>query len=355
MDSIFEEIYSGYESIVSIDGKDFLRSNPNTSFRGVIGVALTFNKPQRFIAEYPEIITNLKKKFDFKVELSVLKSYRIMSALGPTRGNEFMDEYFNEIKKYISEFTVFFTTIPSTKIPEIKKYGKDKGAVESKTPLDFLKELSSSYPHCCAWKLLKKDNITNKTLLLLDFFQGEVTRAWEQIRNNTHIKVGTDDTNPFIASADIFTKLVDNRLYDRKGGLRIQDIKACFTEDLKTNVVFLDDLNFIVPVRREKIDVKEILIHPSVFILKEGIESKSMENSSEKDIIEASPAFWRILNFSSKRNAYYKFFNARNDIKLVKEDDYFIYFGENGKRFAEWLKSLGHKIKMVGIEDLDNL
>lgn len=92
--------------------------------------------------------------------------------------------------------------------------------------MDFLKELSISYPHCCAWKLLRDNKFGDETLLLLDFFQGEVTRAWEEIKNNTQVKVGTDDTNPFIASADILTKLVDNRLYITKGGLRIQDIKG---------------------------------------------------------------------------------------------------------------------------------
>ena len=71
--------------------------------------------------------------------------------------------------------------------------------------------------------------------------------------------------------------------------------------------------------------------------------------------MEASPAFINILNFSSRRNAYYKFFDAKNDINLVKEWDYFIYFGEKGKNFASWLKSLGHKIILVGIGDLDNL
>ena len=355
MNSDLENFYSGYESIVSIDGKDFLRANNATSFRGVIGAALTFNKPQSFIAEYPEIMTKLKKKFNLKIDLSVLKSYRIMSTLGPVHGNEFMDEYFNEVKKYISEFTVFFTTIPSTKIPEIKKYGRDKGAVESKTPVDFLKELSSSYPHCCAWKMLKGNNVPGKSLLLLDFFQGEVTRAWDEIKSHTHIKIGTDDTNPFIASADILTKLVDNRLYNTRGKLRSVDIKACFSKDIEPRVVFLDDLEFIVPIRREKIDVQGLLMHPSVFVLKEGIDSKTMGDASEKDIIEASPAFPKILNFSSKLNAYYKFFNAKTDINLIKQGDYFIYFGENGKKAATWLKMLGYNINLVEIDNIGNL
>ena len=114
-------------------------------------------------------------------------------------------------------------------------------------------------------------------------------------------------------------------------------------------------LEFTVSIRRNKIDVQGTLMHPAVFLLKEEIDSKSMGNASEKDIIEASPAFINILNFSSRRNAYYKFFDAKNDINLVKEGDYFIYFGEKGKNFASWLKSLGHKIILVGIGDLDNL
>jgi hypothetical protein len=349
------DVYSGYTSIVSIDGKDFLRTNQTKSFRGVIGVALTFNRPRNFIEDYPNIMTKLKKDFNFETELDVLKSYRIMSSLGKERGNNFMNKYLEEIKKYLSEFTVFFTTIPSTKIPEIKKYGRDNGGVESKTPVDFLKELSSSYPHCCAWRLLKDSKFNSKTLLLLDFFQGEVTKAWDEIKNHSQIKVGTDDTNPFIASADILTKFVDNQLYTTKGGLRISDIKACFSKYMEPKVVFLDDLQFIVPIRREKIDVRQMLMHPSVFILKEGINSKTMGNVSEKDIIEASPAFQKILNFSYKRNAYYKFFNAQTDINLVKEGDYFIYLGEEGQKTGNYLKSLQYKINVLRIDDLDKV
>ncbi len=347
--------YSRYTSIVSIDGKDFLRTNQSNSFRGVIGVALTFNQPMNFIEDYPNIMAKLKKDFNFETELIVLKSYRIMSSLGKERGNNFMNKYLEQIKKYISELTVFYTTIPSTKIPEIKKYGRDKGGVESKTPVEFLKELSSSYPHCCAWKFWTDSKINSETLLLLDFFQGDFTKAWGEIKNHPQIKVGTDDTNPFIASADIVTKFVDNQLYTTKGGLRISDIKACLNEYMEPKVVFLDDLQFIVPIRRDKIDVREMLMHPSVFILKEGINSKTMGDVSEKDIIEVSPAFHKILNFSYKRNAYYKFFNAKSDINLVKEGDFFIYFGEEGQKTAEYLKSLQYKINILGINDLDSV
>ena len=78
-------------------------------------------------------------------------------------------------------------------------------------------------------------------------------------------------------------------------------------------------LEFTVSIRRNKIDVQWMLMYPTVFLLREEIECKSMGNASEREIIEAFPAFINILNFSSKRNAYYRFFNAKNDINLVKE------------------------------------
>ena len=351
MDSSADGIYSNYESVIAIDGKDFIRSNPKTSFRAVIGVAAKFCKPREFAEEYPKIIAKLKKDYNIDTELMVLKSYRIMSELGKSRGTDFMDEYFDAVNRYISEFTVYFTTIPSTKIPAVKKYGRDKGGVESMPPVEFLKELSNSYPHCCAWKNLRDNKIENGSLLLLDFFQGEITRAWDELKSFPHVRIGTDETNPFIATADILTKLVDNRLYVTKGGLNMQDIRACFKQR-EPKVVFLDDLEFIVPIRRDKIDFRRLLLHPAVFILKEGIESKTMGEATERNIIELSPAFQKILNFASSRNAYYKFFNAKTDMNLVRDGDYFVYFGENSMKSGIWLKALGYKINVVGINEL---
>lgn len=348
------EVYSKYDRIVAIDGKDFLRSNPVKSFRGVIGAAVEFSDPRTFIENYANIINDLKGEFEIKSKLNVLKSYRVMSELGKSKGNDFLDTYFEEVLRYISEITIYYTTIPSTKIPKINKYGRDRGGVESIPPVEFLKELSGPYPYCCAWKHLSSIKGNSPSLLLLDFFQGEVTLAWEEIKKASNIAVGTDDTNPFIATADIVTKIVDNRLYITKGRLFSEDILACFKQKM-IKVVFLDQLDYIVPIRRDKIDVQNLLVHPAVFVLKEGIDSKTMGEAPERNIIESSPAFETILNFASRHSGYYKFFNAKTDMGLIREGDYFVYFGGNGKNSGVWLNQLGFKVNVVSITEIKNL
>lgn len=346
--------YSKYDRIVAIDGKDFLRSNSTKSFRGVIGTAVEFSDPPIFIKKYEEIISDLKEKFGIKTKLNVLKSYRVMSELGRYQGNEFLDAYFEEVTPYISGITIYYTIIPSTKIPTINKYGRDRGGVKSVSPVEFLKELSSAYPHCCAWKYLSGANGNSSSLLMLDFFQGEVTPAWEQITKTSNIAVSTDDTNPFIATADIVTKIVDNRLYISRGKLFTDDILSCFKQKM-VSVDFIDQLEYIVPIRRDKMEVHKLLVHPAVFVLKEGLDNKTMGEASERNIIESSPAFESILNFAYRHNGYYKFFNAKTDMCLISEGDYFVYFGENGKKSGTYLTQLGFNVSIVSINEIKNL
>jgi hypothetical protein len=47
-------------------------------------------------------------------------------------------------------------------------------------------------------------------------------------------------------------------------------------------------LEFTVSTRRNKIDVQGMLMYPAIFVLKEEIDSESMGNASEREIIEAS-------------------------------------------------------------------
>ena len=341
--------YSTYNKVVAIDGKEFLRTNLNSNFRGVVGVAVIFERPIKFYENYGVILSNLKRDFSLFSDLRVLKSYRIMSTLGPNNGPKFMERFYNEVIQYVSKVFVFYTTIPSTKIPEIKKYGADRGGAETISPLEFLKELASSYPHCCAWKYIEKNGVSKNDLLLLDFFQGEFTNAWDGIMNEPSVRVGTDEANPFIATADIITKLIDQRLYDQNSHLYSRNIESCFP-DGKLNAIFLDDLYNIVPTRREKIDLKIKLLHPIIFVLKEGIDTSLVGKKREKEIIEGSPAFETIVNLTSQLNGYFKFFDANEDQKLISKGDYFVYMGDNGKKMSEYLLSLGYQINLLSID-----
>jgi hypothetical protein len=109
-----------------------------------------------------------------------------------------------------------------------------------------------------------------KTPIVLDFFQGELTEAWEQIRPLPNIQISLgDDCNCYVATADVIAKLVDYRLFARRKKLYVTDIKECFP-DFDIAVEFLDELRFIVPKTNQPIDISPKVIHPVIFILKEG-------------------------------------------------------------------------------------
>lgn len=347
--------YSNFDGVVAIDGKDFLRSNQKTSFRGVIGAAIVFEEQENFLTDYLyNWFPTLKEDYGIKSKLSVMKSYRILSELGQRKGNEFLEDCFNHIVSSASEISIYHTTIPSTKIPKVKKYWKDRGGIVEVAPVDYLKELQSAYSHTCAWRYVNDHGVEKDKLILIDFFQGEVTPAWEVVRRIPSFNVGADETNPFIAAADIVSKVVDNRLYKNHEFLNYEGIKTCFPEE-NVGIEFLDNLEFIVPMNRQKIDVSDYLLRPMVFVLKEGIETVVVGKVTESKMIENSPSFEDILNFASELGTQYKFFDANVDMKLIREGDYFIYFGKKGKGTVEYLQSLGYDVKGKHIKELKKL
>ena len=283
----------------------------------------------------------------------MLKSYKIDSALGRQQGHKLMEEMLDKLLKHF-EVTVYYTTIPSTKIPQVKKYGYYKSAVVQVPTIEFLKSLDGPYPHCCAWKYIMDNPGSLAFPILLDYFEGELTQAWEDVGHLPNVKVCFgDDCNCFVSMADIMTKIIDNRIFLNKKKLYLSDIEECF-QDISVKPVFIDELSYIVPKTNVPIDISLNAIHPLVFVLKEGIHQEVLGSTAkEHDMIETSPAMERILNFAFSINGGYKFFDAKHDPGLIRPNDYFVYFGKKGQETAEYLSNLGYQINIRGIKEIE--
>ena len=74
-------------------------------------------------------------------------------------------------------------------------------------------------------------------------------------------------------------------------------------------------------------------------------ESEIKENilKQENKFIENSPLWNKLLDFSFEIDSGIKYMSYDEDHKYIKNGDYFIYLGENGKREADHLKSLGYR------------
>jgi len=326
-------------------------------FRGCLGVAVKIKDRDSYWDEYDKTVAKLSKKYKLKRNRRILKSYAILSALGYPSGPNFLGEFFENIQTCIEYVDVYYTTIPSTKIPEIKKYGAHRTGVEIITPIEFLKELDATYPHCCTWGYARDHAEEATTPILIDHFQGELTEAWIQIRGLPTIKVyfAGDECNPFISTADIITKLVDIRLYRLKQKLYTDYIAGCLPKDILGRICFLDQLKVMSPISKEKIDVATKLAHPIIFVMKEGLYSDVVGSAKERDVLSTSPIMDEVMNKAFEIDGCVKVFDIDSDQSLIRKDDIFVYLGEKGMKTCAYLQNLQYDIRVVSAKELASI
>lgn len=333
------------EATVAIDGKEFLRP----AFRGVYGVAVRLDSGRKFKSLYDRTIDDLCKKYKLKRQFSVYKSFRVLSELGYPNGPNFIQDFFEQVKDSL-EIDAYYTTIPSTKVPKVQKYGAHRTAMEQISPVEFLKELSSSYPHCCAWRYVNDHVEDTMTPIMIDHFEGELTDAWRAIRSLPNIKIfpAGDECNCYISTADFITKLIDLSLYKSRMKLYVDGISKSLPKKLR-NIRFLDQLKFLAPISKEKIDISSKIAHPIVFLLKEGLYSEVVGPAKEKDVLWNSPLIARVLKMAYDLDGCAKSFDINIDQKLIRKGDIFIYLGPKGREMGKYLVKLGYEIKLIPV------
>lgn len=340
------------DKVVAIDAKDFIRKSSllGKPFKAPLGVAVKINNYSSFSVKYLDTIRQLKSQYGIVSSLKILKSYDILKRLHSS-GLEFMEKIVSSLTGEIDSTLVYYTIIPPKKIPKVKMYWGDKGGLEEVSPIEFIGQLSNYYPHICAWKYFKDNPAENDIPIFMDYFEGNITPAWEELQIREHLFVGSDSTNSAISFADILTKVIDYRLENQHKRLFMTDILDV-AKDLNAKTVFIDQLPQIAPKYKAKIDLNNKMIRPIIYILKEGMEKKETLFRPEGKMIEESPAMERILNFATDLGTYYKFYDPFLDQIKIRENDYFIYLGENGKKHANYLLTLGYKIIIKSIGDL---
>jgi hypothetical protein len=340
--------------MVGVDAKGFFRKGFRSTdgkysqFRAVMGTAVKVKDYAEFKDKFEKTLNILCKKYKVNRKQKILKSYDILSELGYPRGPNFLEKFFIELKPFLENITIFYTTIPSTKIPNIKKYGADKTGVEIIDPITFLKELEPTFPHLCTWQYVRLHGEDAMTPICVDYFEGELTDAWKQIRSLPNIKVypSGDRCNGAISVADIVTKLVDLRLYKNKEKLYITCIKDCFP-DYPIEVEFIDQLKFFIPSSRKRIDVSSKLAHPIIFVLKEGLDTGIIGNAKERDVIASSPLMDKVLDKAYEIDGCTKFFDVNRDQKLIKPGDFFLCLGDKSLETAKYMQNLGYPITVL--------
>lgn len=340
-----------YISCMSADSKLLERGNAPHFFRACLGTCLGFAKPSEFPERYNENLETICKKYGIKRERSILKSYDLAKECSDDR-----DKYMN----ILSEFTAFlgannvhinitYTSFVLAKLPQgITKYGSGKSPSRKIGTVEFLQELNNYYPYISAWIVAKSVMLRNTTILL-DNFEGEITNAWDELRAHHEVKIlpRGDLCNPFISSADIVTKYVDEYLSFNRMVLNEENIKsALLAANIHNPHVFYvghGHLPDIVPRIQKPINCQDYYVRPMTFVIKEDLLAK------ENQYIENSPVYHKILSFAHEKKTGVRFFSSSEDHKRIQNGDYMIYLGKNGKDIVDFLNSLGFEIVPINI------
>ncbi len=362
--------------IIAIDSKSIKRTwegmdGTKKLFHGLLGVSLSVFHLKNFKESYEKLLNGLFDKYHIPKEEHVYKSAQIFSIFS---GRPYVADYF--LKDFSAEmlqikdlrFNIFFTTLETkpliqekleregkTSAPDdfqnlqsrriVPIYGEDSG-VETVTIPELLNKIENYYPIVCAWKLT---NITKMKgqYLLVDFFEGEESRAWhELVTDNTVNTVAKgDNCNCYISAADMILRTIDRQLEKSHKFLvenDLWDIVLSLTSEHPTNIniirVWNPDLHYIKPVKPIQIQPKFFVKHPIIFVFNEN------DTKGEKKEIENSPLMRQLFDRAYESNGGIIFYESGFSTNLMKDGDWFVSYGKKGFETYKRLKKMGYNL-----------
>lgn len=118
-----------------------------------------------------------------------------------------------------------------------------------------------------------------------------------------------------------------------------------------SNVIYTGHphLEDIVPIINRKLPLQKYYKRPMIFVLKEG------KIGNEREFIENSPHWEKLLAFAHKYETGVKFIDYQKDIEILQKNDILVYIGDKGKEQAEYLiKDLGYEYHSYSIQEIKN-
>jgi hypothetical protein len=216
-------------------------------------------------------------------------------------------------------------------------YCEDESGVKKPTS-EFIRTLIQPYSYICAWKYINENKNSN-SILFIDNFQAQTTKAWKRILNNKPVIYYKGDLcNPVISTADILAGVIDFELQDTK--FCIDSINEIITERLglkgNAHLIGSPDLSYISPISRQQIDTSKLLKHPIYYLITEKRPTES-DYYEFRDQLEFSKIFDDLVNIAYDNNGSIKLYEVSRDYKFFTKDDRLIYYEKNGQEIAESL------------------
>jgi hypothetical protein len=339
--------------IVAFDTKEF-RRGIDKAFFAPIGVSLTIDDAAEFRAVYDQALDELFPKFKQVRERKVYSTYELIEKWGLPKTVAFVEMFLNKIQHLVKKMGVYYTILPPTKVPRVKKYGAD-GRVKEVETVEFLRELNPYYVYCCAWRYAQT-MLNQGDKLLLDNFEGKVTDAWMELAQSCKGRFWVyphgDRCSPPISAADMMVALVDYRLYRNKKKLDSLGIATVFSgAPFEITPMFIGQphLSKLSPKTNRMINLTEYYKRPIIFILLEKLEL--IKSEAERRMFERSPLMNSVMNMSFEMDCPIKYFDPVKDSDIISDGDILVCIGGKAEADAKVLKNL-FDIQIVSMKDL---
>lgn len=339
---------------IGIDSKYFTidyrkRNNEKISFESMVGVAVVTKNPLEFRERFEEISKNVFKEFGIKTGKKILSSYEIMEK---TKGDiKAHQRIFNLIRREPIKVNIFYSSFNQKRIPLIKTYGKTGSLREMELREFYDEHLRNSFNHVCAWKLDNHYYFGPSTEVFIDNFFTYTTNAWEKIKNkNIRIIPSGDKCNYLICIADIVLKYLEYRLKQKRKSLYLDCIKEAlgynrrYRSELHTHIIHNRHLPYITPLEKKNTGIDKFIKHPCFFIMRPA------KTNIDLDIILSKSD--ELVNSIYDNNGCVCFFNQRRHKDCIEDNDFLVYFDEEGFKNAKLMKKLVKKdIKIKKYEE----
>lgn len=344
--------------LFSGDSRVFLRGWGENLFRGCLGCCLGFEDPKTFKSEYNNFMTSFLDEIGIQTARVVHKSYDVSRIFGDERERflDFLERFTLFVDSQGVRINIVYSALNPSKLKNIKLYGVSSFPIKKIPVIRFIDLLNDYFVYISVWKVLNISQFS-KVKILLDDMEGEITNSWNELVKGNIVNVipRGDSCNCYISSADMIARFVDEKLKKERLKLHKSDIRKILqginvTES--SNVIYVGhlDLKDIVPIVQRKLPLQRYYTRPMIFVLKEGTID------AEKEYIQESPHWEKLLTFASLNDTGIKFLDYKKDRKVLKDGDFLVYIGEKGKEQAKYLiEDLGFNYSSFSISQIETV
>ena len=345
--------------LFSGDSRSFLRGRGKNLFRGCIGCCLGFEDPGAFKNEYRNFMTSFLDENGVQTTRIVHKSYDVSRIFRDEREGflDFLERFTLFVDSQNVKINVVYSTLNPSRLTEgVKLYGASSFPIRKISSMEFLNLLDDYFLYISVWKVLRITQFS-QVKILLDDMQGEITNSWNELVKGNIVNVVPrgDSCNCYISSADMIARFVDEKLKKERLRLQESDIRKILRDINVTessNVLYVGhpDLKDIVPIIQRKLPLQKYYTRPLVFVLKEGTIDV------EREYIEESPHWEKLLAFASLNDTGIKFLDYKKDRKVLRDGDFLVYIGDKGKEQAKYLiEDLGFNYRSFSISQIETV